>query len=98
MVAAVPAGTVPRPNITIPFAFELPPCDELKDIRLTPAGTMLLTTTPFAEDGPLFVTVNVYVKLLPTSTGSGASDTERARSSGIPPPAETKNVASAYPS
>jgi hypothetical protein len=39
-----------------------------------------LTTTFGAADGPLFVTLRVYVKVCPAVTGSGASLLVRPRS------------------
>jgi hypothetical protein len=40
---------------------------------VTPAGSVSVTLTLVAVLGPLFVTVRVYVRFWPTTTGSGAS-------------------------
>ena len=50
------------------------------ETRLAPAGNELLTVTPVAGDGPIFVTVRLQVRLLSTVTGFRLRELETARS------------------
>jgi len=45
----------------------------VEELNVNPAGYVSVTTTPWASDGPLFVTTSVYVRLWPAITGSGLS-------------------------
>jgi hypothetical protein len=79
-VAESPLARVPRAQVTVPAASEQPPCEELAESKLTPAGSGSFKETPPAVAGPLFVTVTVYRSGWPTNTGSGESVLETDRS------------------
>ena len=51
-----------------------------KETNVDPAGSVSLHDAEVAASGPLFVTVIVYVKLVPAVTGSGVSTLDTARS------------------
>jgi hypothetical protein len=70
---------VPNEHVTVVVPLQVP-CDEEADTNVTPAGKISVTMTPVALLGPLLVTVIVYVNVLPTTTGSGASVLEIDRS------------------
>jgi len=68
-----PTANIARVHVTTPAAsLHVHPVPEA-DTYVTPAGSVSSTLTPLAVDGPLFVTLNVYVNVPPTSTGSGLS-------------------------
>src|SRR5215831_20453520 len=70
-VCDVPAASVAIVGQVTTFIVRLPPPVALTNV--TPAGSVSLTTTFAALDGPLFVTVRVYVRLVPAVTRSGPS-------------------------
>jgi len=73
IAGAAPTANVARLHVTTPAAsLHVHPVPEA-DTYVTPAGSVSSTLTPLAVDGPLFVTLNVYVNVPPTSTGSGLS-------------------------
>src|SRR5262249_51141795 len=64
---------VPRSQVTVPLAFGHEPKLEEADTNCTPLGSTSVSLTPVAVFGPLFVTVTVYVRVCPVTTGSGES-------------------------
>jgi hypothetical protein len=79
-VAEPPLAIVPSGHVTTPVATEHVPCDGVAEPNVTPAGSGSLTETPWASDGPAFVTVSVYVSVAPTEIGSTSSVFVIARS------------------
>src|SRR5208282_5821863 len=63
-----PLIRLPRFHVTVPELFTPPP-EALT--KLTPAGNASVTTTPLALEGPKFVTLIVYVRLLVALTNAG---------------------------
>src|SRR5208282_5015472 len=63
-----PLARVPRLQFTTPALLAPPP---LALTKLTPAGNASVTTTPLALEGPKFVTLIVYVRLLVALTNAG---------------------------
>lgn len=72
-VALAPFASAPRLQVTTPAASEHEPTDGVAETYEVPAGTVSLTVTAAALEGPAFATVIVYVTLLPAMTGSGES-------------------------
>jgi hypothetical protein len=81
-VPLAPALTVPwivivtdPPAAIVPSAHTLFPVvgAGVADPKMNPAGYVSVTTTPWALDGPTFVTTSVYVSACPAITGSGES-------------------------
>lgn len=79
-VALAPFATAPRLQVTVPLDCEQVPCDGVAESYVTPLGSVSVTVTPVAPEGPAFWTSSVYVSWLPEDTGSGESDFEMARS------------------
>src|SRR5688572_23177914 len=77
MVRTAPSARTPNAQDvgTLPGipALQLAPPLPLTDTTLSVAGSRSLTTTLFAADGPLLVTVIVNVRFVPATTGSGLS-------------------------
>ena len=82
-VAEAPLARLPALQVTIPLICVAPPVAALKVI---PAGRVSVTITPVALLGPLLVTVIVYVRSSPATTGSGLSSLtiERSVSASVP--------------
>src|SRR6266550_7446921 len=78
-VADAAALIAPSEHVTVVVP-EHVPCDAVADTRAVPAGSVSDTVAEVAWFGPLFVTVIVYVRGLPTVTGSGESVFVIARS------------------
>ncbi len=75
---ALPAGIEARVQLTVPPAptagvVQLQPPGFANDTNVVPAGSVSDTLTAAALLGPALVTVMVYVRLLPATTGSGVS-------------------------
>jgi hypothetical protein len=58
MVAFDPLLIVPRLQVTVVVPLQVP-CDGVAEMSCRPAGSVSVTTTPVAADGPAFVTVIV---------------------------------------
>src|SRR6478736_4387303 len=72
VIVAVPAfAIVPNKHVTVPPASEQEPCVEVDERNVNDAGSVSVTVTLVAEDGPLFVTASVYVSGVPSVTGFG---------------------------
>src|SRR5437870_1903994 len=69
-VAWAPEARSPRSHVTTPRSSEHDPWLGVADTKFTPAGSVSLTCTDVASEGPLFVTVREYVRSWPTVTGS----------------------------
>jgi hypothetical protein len=82
IVALAPFASVPRLQLTVAVP-EHDPTDDDDDTNDTPAGSGSLTVTAAAEFGPAFCTCSVYVRLLPTTTGSGESPFVMERSADV---------------
>ena len=54
--------------------FEQVPWEGVAESKVTPAGSVSVTVTPVALDGPALATLKRVGQELPGSTGSGASD------------------------
>ncbi len=78
--ALPPLLTVPSGHVTVPAACEQLPCVGVADVKVTPPGSVSVTVTPAAEDGPALLTPIVYVSSWPEETGSGESDFVMERS------------------
>ncbi len=72
-VTAAPLAIVPTGHDTTPAACEQLPWLGTAETNVTEPGSVSVTTTPVASDGPRFVTVTAYVTLLPATTGSTRS-------------------------
>ena len=68
-VAIVPNGTTPSGHVTTPAAGEQLPWLGVAETNITEPGSVSVTTTPAASEGPRFVTVMVYVTSSPAITG-----------------------------
>ena len=62
----------PRRHVTVPVACEQVPCEGVADVYDTVVGRVSVTVTLLASEGPLLVTVSVYVRVFPCFTGFGA--------------------------
>src|SRR5437868_5060303 len=82
IVALAWLARVPTLQVTV-FVHE--PWLEFAETKVVWSGTGSLTFAVEAELGPLFVTVSVYVRLSPTSTGSGDADFVIWRSAAVLP-------------
>ena len=78
-VTEPPFATVPNEHTTVAVPLH-EPADDDADTNDTPAGSVSLTCTAAAASGPPLVTVNVYVRFDPATTGSGASPFTIAKS------------------
>ena len=87
-VALAPEAIEGKLAVTVPaFRPALPPVDAFAETNATFAGNVCAIATLVAVLGPLFVTVNVYVRVCPTRTGSVgalASSERSAESAGAP--------------
>src|SRR5438128_116053 len=68
-VALPPLASDPTLHVTLLVPLQLP-WDADAETKLTPIGSVSVTTTPVAVFGPLLVTVIVYVIVAPTVAGS----------------------------
>jgi hypothetical protein len=50
---------VPRAHVTVPDACEQLPCDDVAELNVTPAGSVSVSWTEVADDGPAFWAVSV---------------------------------------
>lgn len=73
IVAEAPEASVPTLAVTVPALFDTVPCEAEAELKLIELGKTSVTTTFVALDGPLLVTVTVYVSVLPAITGSALS-------------------------
>src|SRR5258706_16318693 len=64
---------VSRSNVTTPLANAKLPCDAVAEMKDNAEGSGSESTTVFAEEGPLLVTVMVKVVLLETNMVVGAA-------------------------
>jgi hypothetical protein len=80
IVAVAPGPTVPTLQLTVPLPDEQLPCDDVADMKVTLVGNVSMSVTPVAAEGPLLVTVAVYVRFSSTATGSSESVTVTAKS------------------
>jgi hypothetical protein len=78
-VTEPPFATVPNEHTTVAVPLH-EPADDDADTNDTPTGSVSLTCTAAAASGPPLVTVNVYVRFDPATTGSGASPFTIAKS------------------
>ena len=78
--AIAPNGTTPSGHVTTPAAGEQLPWLGIAETNMTEPGSVSVTTTPAASEGPRLVTVMVYVTSSPAITGSSRSVFETARS------------------
>jgi hypothetical protein len=58
-VAFEPDAIVPSEHVTVPLACEQLPCDGVADWYVTPAGSVSVTCTPVALEGPPLAAVSV---------------------------------------
>src|SRR2546426_121925 len=91
-VAVLPLASPPRVAITAPLDKVDAPGDELADINVTPDGRRSKTVASDTLFGPLLVTVIVYVRLVPTSTGFGEPSRFNRRSADRPVPSEIQRT------
>src|SRR5207248_2896396 len=61
IVAEPPAATAPREHVTTPAAWRQEPCEGVAETSAVPAGSVSVTTTAWASEGPAFATVREYV-------------------------------------
>ena len=73
MVAVAPSARLPRFPVTVLPAPVAVPWLAVAETKVTLLGSVSVTVTPVASDGPLLVTVSVYVIVCPATTGSGES-------------------------
>jgi hypothetical protein len=73
IVAVCPLVIVPRVQVTGPDPAQLPRVVEALT-KVTPAGSVSVTVTPVAVEGPLFWAWMVYVSVPPGATGSGVAN------------------------
>ena len=79
-VAVVPVNTLPsKARIALPELANVP-CVVVEPIKMEFVGNKLVTTTPVAVNGPLFVTVTVYPMVPPLMAGLGVASIETAMS------------------
>ena len=81
MVATVleALATLPRLQVTTP-PNSLQLLWGVADTKFTVAGKVSVSITPVASDGPLLETLSEYVRVCPTTTGSGKAVLEMDRS------------------
>ena len=58
----------------MPADCEQVPCVGVAESNVTPAGSVSVTVTPVAPEGPELLMPSVYVSCWPWTTGSGESD------------------------
>src|SRR5579859_2413706 len=75
-----PTARLARVQVTTPFVNEQLQPAPLARTKVTPAGSVSLTTTPLARAGPTLVALIVYISALPSLTGSGVAVSVSARS------------------
>src|SRR5262245_16700913 len=80
IVADAAAATVPSAQVTVRFCTVQLPWDATADASVTPAGSVSVTTTLVAADGPSFCASRDQVKGVPNATGSADSVISRNRS------------------
>jgi hypothetical protein len=73
-LAAAPLASEPIEQVTIPPASAQAPWLAVVLSKLIPLGRVSVSVTPVAPDGPLLVTVSVYVSVLSTCTGLGEAE------------------------
>ncbi len=74
IVTLPPFAMVPGEQVTTPLAWLQVPCVETAETNATPEGSVSVTTTLAALDGPRLDATSEYVSSCPCSTGSGESD------------------------
>lgn len=79
-VATAPLSSEPIAQVTIPLAFAHVPWLPVALSKLIPSGSVSVSVTPVAPDGPWLVTVSVYVRVLFTGIGLGDAEAETPRS------------------
>jgi len=72
-VADPALAIVPRLHVTVPALWVQVPWVGVADTKPTPAGKVSVRVTPVAALGPALLTLTVYVRLPPATTGSGLS-------------------------
>ena len=58
-LALAPFATVPSEHVTVPLACEQVPCDGVADLYVTPLGSVSVTVTPVALEGPALLMLSV---------------------------------------
>jgi hypothetical protein len=79
MVTVAVAALARVPRLQLTAAVQVPWLG-VAETNVTPVGTASVKVTPVAGDGPLLVTIRVYVRLLPIPTGLGEAVLVTARS------------------
>jgi hypothetical protein len=59
MLAPAPFAIVPSEQVTVPDACEQLPCVGVAEVNVTPPGSVSVTATPVALDGPELPTASV---------------------------------------
>src|ERR1041384_5505595 len=71
LMMAIPLrASEPRLHVTVVVPLHMP-CVGVAEVKLMPMGRLSVTTTFVAGDGPLFVTVNRYVRFASVTPGFG---------------------------
>src|SRR5688572_25259222 len=73
IVAAPPLGTVPRSQISVPFAWRHDPAVVVALTKVVPSGSVSTSRTFVAGPGPAFDTFIEYEKGAPIETGSAGA-------------------------
>jgi hypothetical protein len=73
-LGVAPFETVPSEHVTVPADCEQLPWDGVAELNVTPDGSVSVTVTPAAPEGPALLMPSVYVSCWPEETGSGESD------------------------
>ena len=56
---SAPFAIVPSEHVTVPLDCEHVPCEGVAELKVTPAGSVSVTVTPVALDGPALATPSV---------------------------------------
>jgi hypothetical protein len=75
--AVTPSAAIAHVTGPVPVQAQPVPVEETKAV---PAGSVSVTDTELACEGPAFETFNVYVSVVPAPTGSGDAEPAIARS------------------
>ncbi len=72
---AVPGSIEPRLQVTVPRTSiaQAPAGNPVYPVKATPAGSVSVTVTASAVDGPALLTTTLYESGAPATTGSGES-------------------------
>ena len=73
-------GIEPMLHVTVPDTCVQVPCVGVAETKVTPAGSVSVSVTPVAVDGPALNTLTSYVNWSFTATGSGKADLKTERS------------------